>query len=260
MQTKNFDLTVNAGCLCFVEASVSENERDDALKSLLLAQLVANKKCDRFLQPRSWIDAFFASFVADGFWVVSEKATHREKLIAKASMFSLRQWLDGSIFASYTAAEQEQIDALILGLKAEVNKLALQNFTLAGAKRVKATAHLEIPALRPSPETETDAARPTNVADVFVNVVMVQVAVLYPGRVMQLETLWLKCEDLANFDVFGAIEAEHMVGPVCSRLIKAEQVESLYAKARSSVDKALQKRWKNSVVALAPTTLNGGES
>jgi uncharacterized protein YjaG (DUF416 family) len=192
--------------------------------------------------------------------VVTEKATHREKLIAKSSMFSLCQWLDGSIFASYTAAEQEQIDALILGLKAELNKRALQNFALAGAKRVKATAHLEIPALRPSPETETDAAVPTPVAEVFVNVVMVQVAVLYPGRIMQLETLWLKCEDLANFDVLGAIEAKQMVGPVYSRLIKAEQVETLYATARRDVDKVLQSRWENSVVALASMTQSGGKS
>jgi hypothetical protein len=65
---------VDAGILLSFVASVPDQKREDALNSILLAQLAADKQYSRFDQPDSWYE-FYANTLSNVTWQVIQSHT-----------------------------------------------------------------------------------------------------------------------------------------------------------------------------------------
>lgn len=218
----DYSVLVVGAAVVIVPVVEEMDSYDDLINSVLLAQLVANKRIEKNSQDR-WYDVYVA--VLDSYWLRRTKA-RQEWNIARHCLESMSDWVIAMISGSDPVGGQTASDILqrVAALPATDTAIALLR------KRMQKPASDEPGHVPVSPETVRSlvllARTPTSVSSVYIE--LTPHSPISPNPLAQ------------------RFQANDIEGLVCMRYADMYLSETLYGPARSAIaSKVLDRREAN---------------
>ncbi|MFW9079408.1 hypothetical protein ACOI9X_09035 [Pseudomonas sp. P2757] len=221
----DFFLMAVGSALLIVSRAHKVQAYDDLVSSILLAQLVANKKVEKE-SAQDWYDSYVS--VLDDFWLRSSRARRDVQVNAGITQTPL-QWL----------ASLENVATLVKGqVFAEALAHAAGINCTESAMRVM-HKHMEKP-----PKTEAPLM-PRPIKDVHMLVILAPTPTTFDSVYLEFRT-----RQETSFTPWARFQSEDVEGSVCIRTARANLSETLYQPVRDAIAMKIRDKIDGNVVHL----------
>lgn len=222
----DFFLIAVGSALLIVSKAHKVHAYDDLVSSVLLAQLVANKKVEKE-SVQDWYDSYVS--VLDDFWLRSSRARRDVQVNAGVSTTPL-QWLAslGAVAPLVNGPMFAEALAQAAGIASTESAMSVMH------------KHMEKPSV-------TEALPvPRSVKDVHMLVILAPTPTLFDSVYLEFRTRQETC-----FTPWARFQSEDLEGPVCIRTARARLSETLYQRARDAIAMKVRDKIDGNVVHLA---------
>lgn len=229
--SRDYSVSVVGGAIVIVPGSDGQAAHDDLVNSVLLAQLVANKKVEK--DPKAdWYNAY--AEVLDDFWLRQTRA-REERLITENSVESAIEWVTATM--SKGASGEGQVAAATLARVASVSGVEPAMSLLRS--RVQKT----------SEDESTEVPAPPKVVRLLV--ILARTPTSFTSVYLEFNTHL----EISPNPLVQLYQAEDVQGIVSIRYARANLDEKHYGRARNSIALKVREKLDANVVMLS---LNDG--
>ncbi|MHC8291698.1 hypothetical protein [Pseudomonas sp. LB3P58] len=225
--SRDYSVSVVGGAIVIVPGSDGQAAHDDLVNSVLLAQLVANKKIEK--NPKAdWYNAYVE--VLDDFWLRQTKA-REERLITENSVESAIEWVAAAM--SKGASGEGQAAAAILARVASVSGTEPAMSLLR--------SHVQ----KTSVDESTEVPAPPNVVRLLV--ILARTPTSFTSVCLEFKTHL----EISPNPLVQLYQAEDVQGAVSMRYARVYLSETLYGPARDAIALKVREKLDANVAMLS---------